>query len=308
MNGPLGAPPFAQSPCPPEPEGLHRPVMAREAVELLGVRPGGRYVDATLGTGGHALEILRASGPDGLVVGLDWDEEALRIARERLRPFGERVILRRANFADLPQVLEELGLGEVDGVLFDLGVSSLQLERPERGFSFQLEGPLDMRMDRRLPLRAADLVNRWPLARLERLLRELGGERWARRIARAIVRRRAVRPFESTRDLAETVRMAVPRCGHRLHPATRTFQALRIAVNDELGNLRRALEGLPRALRPGGRACVISFHSLEDRLVKQAFRAGELQAITPKPLRPSPEEVRRNPRARSARMRAAQRR
>jgi len=286
---------------------LHRPVMVREVLKLLGVRPGGLYVDATLGTGGHALEILRASAPDGLLVGLDWDEEALRVAQGRLASFGERVILRRENFAHLSKVLGELGITKVDGVLFDLGVSSLQLERPERGFSFQREGPLDMRMDRRRPLRAMDLVNCWPLNRLERLLREFGQERWTRRIVRAMDRRRATKPLSSTLELAELIRLVVPPSSCRIHPATRTFQALRMAVNEELDNLREALQALPQVLRSGGRACVISFHSLEDRLVKQAFRSVELEVLTPKPIRPSPEEVRSNPRARSARLRAAQR-
>jgi len=264
-------------------------------------------VDATVGAGGHAERLLEASGPSGRVVGIDRDPEALEVARHRLARFGGRLQLVHGNFAVLKMLLDKLGLREVDGVLFDLGVSSLQLQRPERGFSFQLPGPLDMRMDPGQEQTAADLVNRLSEVELADLLRRYGEESFARRIARSIVRRR---PLHTTTELVEAVQAVVPRSRwpRRLHVATRTFQALRIATNRELECLEQALGQLPEVLRPGGRAVVISFHSLEDRLVKRAFQSDpRLRALTRKPVRASAEEVRANPRARSARLRAAER-
>ncbi len=286
---------------------MHVPVLAGQVVEYLRPAPQGLYVDATVGGGGHAERILEAASPTGRLVGVDRDPHALEVARARLARFGDRVQLVRGNFADLPELLARLGIREVDGVLFDLGVSSLQLEQAERGFSFQLPGPLDMRMDPDQEQTAADVVNRLPEGALADILRRYGEEPFARRIARSIVRRR---PLRTTLDLVEAVQAAVPRSRwpRRLHVATRTFQALRIATNRELECLEKALEGLPALVRPGGRVVVISFHSLEDRLVKRAFHSDpRWRPLVRKPVRPRAEEVRQNPRARSARMRAAER-
>ncbi len=298
----------------------HLPVLYDRVLEFLAPQPGGRYIDATVGAGGHAWGILEASDPDGRLLALDADPAALAVARERLAPFGERVTLMHANFDRLAQVAEEHGFEKVDGILLDLGLSSLQLADAQRGFSFQLEGPLDMRFDPRTRRTAADLVNRLSEEELADLLKRYGEERYARRIARAIVRHR---PIRTTRELAELVARNVPHRG-RIHPATRTFMALRIAVNDELGALERALPQAVGLLRPGGRLAVISFHSLEDRIVKEFFRRESrdcicppelpacvcdhkavLELVTRKPVTPSAEEVARNPRSRSARMRVA---
>lgn len=298
----------------------HEPVLVREVVRWLEPRAGGLYVDATVGAGGHAAAIL-ACGPTIRVVGVDWDEDALAAAAVRLRAFGDRVRLERANFSQLLS----LGLEKADGVLFDLGVSSLQLEAAERGLSFSRDGPLDMRLDRRLKLRASDLLARADEAELARILREYGDEPQARRIAAAIVRARAVRPLERTLELARIVEQVVPRKrAGRIAPATRTFMALRMAVNNELENLQQGLEAALCLLNPGGRLAVISFHSGEDRIVKNFLRREatdclcppglpecrcghrrRLQVLTSKPVRPSAGEVERNPRARSARLRVA---
>lgn len=283
------------------------PVLADAVVEWLRPRAGGVYVDATVGSGGHAERVLEASSPSGRLVGVDRDPQALQAARERLARFGDRVELVRGNFAHLPQLLASLGIREVDGVLFDLGVSSLQLQQAERGFSFHLPGPLDMRMDPDQAQTAADLVNSLPEQALAEILWRYGQEPFARRIARCMVRRR---PLRTTTELVEAVKSAVPRSRwpRRLHVATRTFQALRIATNRELECLEKVLAALPTLVRPGGRAVVISFHSLEDRLVKQAFHLDlRWRPLVRTPVRPSPEEIRQNPRARSARLRAAER-
>ncbi len=246
-------------------------------------------------------------GPQGLLVGIDRDPYALEVASRRLAPFGERVKLLRGDFAALCALAQQAGAVPADGVLMDLGVSSMQLSQPERGFSFQEEGPLDMRMDPSQGETAADLVNRLPESQLADLLRRYGQEPFARRIARAIVRHR---PLRTTTELAELVCRAVPKRAwpRRVHVATRTFQALRIATNRELEALEQALRQVPEVLRPGGRVVVVAFHSLEDQLVKRAFRSDpRLRPLTRKPVRPSVEEVRRNPRARSARLRAAER-
>lgn len=297
----------------------HRPVMVEEVLDLLAVRPGGRYLDGTVGEGGHALALLRASAPDGRLLGLDLDPVALERARRRLAPFEGRVRLVRASYARMGEVARAEGFAPVDGVLLDLGLSSLQLEGEERGFSFHQDAPLDMRFDPDQPLTAADLVNRLPERELARLLREYGEEPRARAIARAVVRHRPVR---TARQLARIVEGAVGRRG-RLHPATRTFQALRIAVNRELEVLEEGLREAVDLLAPGGRLAVLSYHSLEDRIVKRFLRemargctcppdlprcrcgrGPVLRPLTRKPVRPRPEEVRENPRARSARLRA----
>ena len=305
----------------------HVPVMVKEVIQFLRPAPGQVFVDATLGSGGHAREILRLTSPSGVLIGIDWDEEAIEASRERLKDFGDRAILIRDNFIHLPDILKEHGIEGVDGLLFDLGVSALQLLSPDRGFSFQEEGPLDMRMDRRLIVTASEIVNRAPVRELERLIHKYGEERWARRIAEAIRERRERGEIETTVELAKTVTSAIPapfRTGD-IHPATRTFQAMRIAVNRELDNLEKGLGAAVGVLKKGGRLVVISFHSLEDGLVKRGLKAWErgcicpptqplctcgrvpeMRLLTKKPLTPSKEEVRQNPKARSAKLRAAE--
>lgn len=305
------------------PPAAHVPVLVDEVLTYLDPRPGAVIVDATVGEGGHAEAILRRIAPEGRLIGLDRDEDALARAEDRLRIFGRNVTLRQANFADLDETLDAVGVTAVDGILFDLGLSAHQLHDASRGFSFDRPGPLDMRVDRRQPTTAADLVNRLPERDLADLLLRYGEERAARRIAREIVARR---PLATTVDLVRAVEAAVRGRRSRIHPATRTFQALRIATNRELDALERALPQAIRRLRPGGRLCVIAFHSLEDRIVKgvltlhsrgcvcppevpqcQCGGTRLLRVLTKKPVVPSPEEVRRNPRARSARLRAAER-
>ncbi len=282
--------------------------MVEEALAHLVTRPDGLYVDATLGLGGHAEAILRRL-PGCRLIGVDKDSMALEIAQERLRPHMNRLTLIHSSYADLPQLLERQGAGPVTGVLADLGVSSLQLDAPERGFSFQQAGPLDMRMDPTRPLTAAEIVNHWSERELADLLRRCGEEPRAHKIARAIVRSRPVRDTAHLAAIVTGTRKAKGR--QKLHPATRTFLALRIAVNREEEELEQFLSRVPVIISPGGRAVVISFHSLEDRRVKHAFRreaaAGRLRILTKKVVRPSDEEVAANPRARSARLRAAER-
>jgi len=300
---------------------VHRPVMAAQVVAFLVTGPGD-YVDATVGLGGHAEQILEAAGPESRLLGLDLDPRALEVAARRLGRFGPRVRLVRANFADIAEVARREGFVPARGVLFDLGVGSHQLEDPAAGFSFQLSGPLDMRYDPDAPVTAADLVNRLPEAELAELIRRYGEEPRARRIARAIVQ---ARPITTTEELARVVARAVGTARGRIHPATRTFMALRIAVNRELENLARGLEGAVEILARGGRVVVISFHSLEDRLVKEFFRRESrdcscppgipvcvcghravLRELTRRPVTPDEAEISLNPRARSAKLRAAE--
>jgi 16S rRNA (cytosine1402-N4)-methyltransferase len=289
-------------------DGGHVPVLLAETLELLAVRPGGFFVDGTLGLAGHAAAILRAGAPGGRLLGLDRDGEALDRARKHLAPFGDRARLEQGDFREIP---ERLAGAEADGILLDLGVSSVQLDDAERGFSFQAEGPLDMRMDRSEGPTAASLLNRMGEKELADLIYEYGQEPASRRIARAIVRARDERPITTTTELADIVRRAAPRRGRPgHHPATRTFQALRIRTNRELDGLGEALERIAGCLRPGGRMVVIAFHSLEDRAAKAAFRALAVRGFRPltrKPVRPGEAEVRLNPRARSARLRGVAR-
>lgn len=311
----------------------HRPVMLREALELLAPRPSQRYLDATVGGGGHAREILRRSSPDGALLGLDWDDRAIDAAGRALARFGERAVLRRSEFTRAREVLEQVGWPGVDGVLLDLGLSSHHLDAPERGFGFLGDARLDMRMDRRSPVDAREIVNTLPVRDLEKVIRDFGEEPRARRIALAIDAQRRRGAIETTRTLAETVARALgapgrrrPGARPRTHPATRTFQAVRIAVNRELENLESFLGSAYELLRAGGRLVIISFHSLEDRLVKRAFRKWgrdclcpprtpgcvcgwdrKATALTRKPRVPTSEEVEVNPRARSARLRAVER-
>ncbi len=304
----------------------HAPVLLEECIEGLNIRPDGVYVDGTLGFGGHSLEIARRLDT-GRLIGIDRDEIALRAAGERLAPFGSRVTLVKSNFDRLGEILDDLGVDAADGMLFDLGVSSPQLDEASRGFSYMADAPLDMRMDRSGGITARDVVNAWPEEELRRILHTYGEERYAPRIAAAIVRRRQAGEIEGTLELAELIRSAMPAAARRekQHPAKRSFQAIRIAVNDELGSVERMLACAPDRLRKGGRLCVISFHSLEDRLVKQAIRSREDGCTCPKSLpvcvcgfrqtlktvggvvTASPEELDRNPRARSAKLRIAER-
>jgi 16S rRNA (cytosine1402-N4)-methyltransferase len=283
----------------------HQPVLVAQVLKALEPAPGQTIIDATVGAGGHARFLAERLGPTGRLVGLDRDPAMLTLARQRLK--GYPVTLVHANFDELPQLLGELGT--VDGLLADLGMSSDQVDAPERGFSFQHPGPLDMRMDPQQGEPASALLHRLSERDLADLFWKYGEERYSRRIARRIVETRRREPLQNTAQLADLVRRCVPRSRGRRHvidPATRVFQALRIAVNDELGALDRLLAVLPDIIKPGGRVAIISFHSLEDRRVKLAFRDRQRwQKLTPKPVQPDKDEVRVNPRARSAKLRAA---
>jgi 16S rRNA (cytosine1402-N4)-methyltransferase len=303
------------------PEPIHIPVLLAEILAALNPRPGGRYVDGTLGLGGHAAALLDASHPNGWLFGCDRDGAAVEATARRLAPYIGRFELRRGDFADLAEWLEP---GSVDGVLLDLGVSSPQLDEPGRGFSFMSDGPLLMRMDDRSPVTAAHLVNGLSEAALEKVFRDLGDEPQARRFARAIAQERRLRPFETTGQLARFIERLSPRHGKRTHPATRVFQALRMAVNDEIPSLRKGLAAACSILRPTGRLAVITFHSGEDRVVKEFGREqvrdysfeGDIDVpelrraktpmmrwMTRKAILPSEAEIERNPRARSAQLR-----
>ena len=300
--------------------------MPNETLTYLNPQPNGRYIDGTIGAGGHAEAIL-AAAPGCQLLGFDRDADALAIARQRLAPFGERARLVHTNYHNMITVLDEIGWDGVDGILLDVGLSSMQIDRPDRGFSFQSEGPLDMRMDRREPTTASTLLNHSSLDELTAIFRQYGEEPKARAIAKAIVARRERQLWETTDELAELIRRVVRHRGHGRCPAVpRIFQALRIAVNDELDNLRDTLHDAIDALNPHGRVVIISFHSLEDRIVKETFREAGLDCICPpampictcdvtpslktltrKPVRPSPQELATNPRANSAKMRAGER-
>ena len=290
------------------PAPRHQPVLLTEAMELLDVRPGGLYVDGTVGLGGHAAEVLRRSAPDGRLVAFDRDPEALSRSRARLAEFGDRVRFEHADFREIPP---RVAGAAPRGILLDLGVSSMQLDEPSRGFSFSSEGPLDMRMDQTEGFTAADLVNRLPERELANVIYRWGEEHASRRIAGAIVDARRRRPLTTTTELAEVVRRSAGRSRRPgLDPATKTFQAIRIHVNGELDGLAAALESLAGVLAPGGRLAVIAFHSLEDREVKHTLRAlatRGFRLLTKKPMGPSDDEVRRNPRSRSAKLRAIER-
>ena len=283
-------------------------------MEFLDPKENDVVVDGTLGLGGHAETILKRIGPRGRLIGIDRDERSLCMAKERLRPYLEQTHFVLGDFRDLDRILSDLGVTQVNGILLDFGISSFQLDDPQRGFSFQMEGPLDMRMDQSNPYSAFELVNSLPEEELAAILRDYGEERWHNRIARTIVRQRAMRPIATTGDLREVVLKAVPSRkgrGERIHPATRTFQAIRIAVNRELESIDIVLKKCVDLLAPGGRIAVIAFHSLEDRIVKQQFRAlaqeGKVRLVVKKPLRPGEKECQENPRARSARLRIAER-
>ncbi len=307
---------------------FHKPALLREAIASLSCKAGGVYVDGTVGGAGHAIGILEESAPDGLLIGIDADEDALQVAEKRLNPFSGRVTLARGNFADIGDILVGLNIYHVDGILLDLGVSSHQLDAGERGFSFSKEALLDMRMDFRQQTSAHTLVNTLPESSLAKIIREYGEETMAKRIARTIVAARKSKHIETTTELASIILSVIPNKlhGHRLHPATKTFQALRIAVNKELSSLQSALDEGIDLLRKGGRFSVISYHSLEDRIVKTSFRSYENPCICPhdipvcncqrqakakvvyrRPVTPSDAEISDNPRARSAKLRTAER-
>ena len=308
-------------------EFVHQSVLLRPAVEALAIRPDGIYLDGTLGGAGHSFEIA-ARLTTGRLIGLDRDEAALAAARERLKPYTDRVTLVHSNFAQLDQVLDRLEIPAVDGMLFDLGVSSPQLDDAERGFSYMHDAPLDMRMDRSGGLTAYEVVNTWPEAELKRILYTYGEERYAPRIAAAIGKRRAEKPIETTLELAEIIRGAMPpqALREKQHPAKRSFQAIRIAVNDELTAVEQMLSAAVDRLNPGGRLAVITFHSLEDRIVKSAFQAAaqgctcpkefpvcvcgktpKVRILTRHPIVADEAELAENPRARSAKLRVAER-
>jgi len=288
---------------------IHAPVLADEVLEYLSPAPGSIIVDCNLGMGGHSQRILEANAPDGRVIGFDWDKEAISLAKERLSAFGERLVCVADNFAAMPHRLREMGITEIDGLLLDLGLSSFQLDVSGRGFSFRDDQPLDMRMDARGGTTAAELVNRASEEDLADIFYHYGEERQARRIARFIVEARRKTRFETTSQLVGIVEKAVPARFRpkKIHVATKVFQALRIAVNRELDNLDEILCHGPQMLKNGAKMCVISFHSLEDRLVKRAFaNSDSLRILTRKPVMAGENELAANPRARSARLRAAQ--
>ena len=305
----------------------HKPVLLGECLEGLQIRPEGVYVDGTLGRAGHSLEIVKRL-TTGRLIGLDRDAAAIAAARERLAAYGDHVTLVQSNFSNLEQVLRALDIPLVDGMLFDLGVSSPQLDEAERGFSYMQDAPLDMRMDTSAPLTACEVVNAWSEEELRRILFDYGEERYAPRIARAIVRQREKRPIATTLELVECIKGAMPpqALREKQHPAKRTFQAIRIAVNGELDELPPMLAAAADGLRAGGRLAVLTFHSLEDRIIKQGMkelatgcvcppefpvcvcgRKPRMTLVSRKPITAAPEELERNPRARSAKLRLAER-
>jgi len=305
----------------------HTPVLLRESIDGLNIKSDGIYVDGTLGRAGHALEIVKKLG-SGRLVAIDWDEDAIEEAKALLSDYKDRTTFIHGNFRDIARILDEEGEERVDGMMFDLGVSSPQLDNADRGFSYMQNAHLDMRMDKSGPLTAFEVVNNWDEEQLRKVFYEYGQERYSRSIAREIVRKRAAAPIDTTCKLNDTIISAIPAAARRepQHPSKRCFQALRIAVNDELDSIKDMLAVAPSLLKNGGRLCVISFHSLEDRLVKRAFTAGAkgcvcskdipvcvcavtptLKLITRKPVTADNDEAQRNPRARSAKLRIAER-
>lgn len=307
-------------------EPKHISVLLEECIENLNIKPDGIYVDGTLGLGGHSEQILKRL-TTGRLIGIDRDESAIRRTGERLKAYSDKMTLVHGNFCDVAQILDELGIDAVDGMLFDLGVSSPQLDESERGFSYMNDAPLDMRMDNTSSLTAWNVVNDWDEAELVRILHDFGEERYARRIASRIAERRTAKPIETTLELVDIIRSAMPAAALRekQHPAKRSFQAIRIAVNDELGAVDQMMKTAPDKLKPHGRLCVISFHSLEDRIVKTGIAAREngctcpreapicvcgfkqtLKSVHRKPIVPGEDELNENPRARSAKLRVAE--
>ena len=305
-------------------EFKHKSVLLNETIDGLNIKPDGIYVDGTLGGGGHAYEVCKRLGEKGSIVGIDQDAAAIEAASARLKDFGEKVTIVRSNYCDMKSKLHELGIDKVDGIVLDLGVSSYQLDTAERGFSYREDAPLDMRMDTRQKMTARDIVNDYTEADLYRVIRDYGEDKFAKNIAKHIVQARAVKPVETTAELAEIIRASIPMKFQKKsgHPAKRTFQAIRIELNRELDVLRDSLDDMIDLLNPGGRLCIITFHSLEDRIVKSAFRKNENPCtcppdfpvcvcgkkskgsiITKKPILPSEEELEWNSRSKSAKLR-----
>ena len=305
-------------------EFKHKSVLLNETIDGLNIKPDGIYVDGTLGGGGHAYEVCRRLGEKGSIVGIDQDAAAIEAASARLKDFGEKVTIVRSNYCDMKSKLHELGIDKVDGIVLDLGVSSYQLDTAERGFSYREDAPLDMRMDTRQKMTARDIVNDYTEADLYRVIRDYGEDKFAKNIAKRIVQARAVKPVETTAELSEIIRASIPMKFQKKsgHPAKRTFQAIRIELNRELDVLRDSLDDMIDLLNPGGRLCIITFHSLEDRIVKSAFRKNENPCtcppdfpvcvcgkkskgsiITKKPILPSEEELEYNSRSKSAKLR-----
>ena len=305
-------------------EFKHKSVLLNETIDGLNIKPDGIYVDGTLGGGGHAYEVCRCLGEKGSIVGIDQDAAAIEAASARLKDFGEKVTIVRSNYCDMKSKLHELGINKVDGIVLDLGVSSYQLDTAERGFSYREDAPLDMRMDTRQKMTARDIVNDYTEADLYRVIRDYGEDKFAKNIAKHIVQARAVKPVETTAELSEIIRASIPMKFQKKsgHPAKRTFQAIRIELNRELDVLRDSLDDMIDLLNPGGRLCIITFHSLEDRIVKSAFRKNENPCtcppdfpvcvcgkkskgsiITKKPILPSEEELEYNSRSKSAKLR-----
>lgn len=305
-------------------EFKHKSVLLNETIDGLNIKPDGIYVDGTLGGGGHAYEVCRRLGEKGSIIGIDQDAAAIEAASARLKDFGEKVTIVRSNYCDMKSKLHELGIDKVDGILLDLGVSSYQLDTAERGFSYREDAPLDMRMDTRQKMTARDIVNDYTEADLYRVIRDYGEDKFAKNIAKHIVQARAVKPVETTAELSEIIRASIPMKFQKKsgHPAKRTFQAIRIELNRELDVLRDSLDDMIDLLNPGGRLCIITFHSLEDRIVKSAFRKNENPCtcppdfpvcvcgkkskgsiITKKPILPSEEELEYNSRSKSAKLR-----
>ena len=306
----------------------HKPVLLWETIEALQIKPDGIYVDGTCGGGGHALEVLKRLGPKGRYIGIDQDEEAIEAASGRLAPFSDRFFAVRSNYSRFPQIMEELKIDKVDGILLDLGVSSYQLDTPERGFSYMNDAPLDMRMDKRGERTAKDIVNGCSEGELYRIIRDFGEERFAKNIARHIVEARKKKEIETTGELSDIIKGSIPAKYRRMpgHPAKRTFQAIRIELNRELEVLEQSIDSMIEALKPGGRLCIITFHSLEDRIVKERFKKNENpctcppdfpvcvcgkvsrgKVITRKPIVPAPKEQEENPRSKSAKLRVFER-
>ena len=309
-------------------EFKHKSVLLNETIDGLNIKPDGIYVDGTLGGGGHAYEVCRRLGEKGSIVGIDQDAAAIEAASARLKDFGEKVTIVRSNYCDMKSKLHELGIDKVDGIVLDLGVSSYQLDTAERGFSYREDAPLDMRMDTRQKMTARDIVNDYTEADLYRVIRDYGEDKFAKNIAKHIVQARAGKPVETTAELSEIIRASIPMKFQKKsgHPAKRTFQAIRIELNRELDVLRDSLDDMIDLLNPGGRLCIITFHSLEDRIVKSAFRKNENpctcpkdfpvcvchkvskgKCVTRKPILPSEEELEMNSRSKSAKLRVFER-
>jgi len=289
---------------------MHIPVLLNEVIKLLDPKENENFIDATLGEGGHTLALLQKTSPAGKVLGIDLDPETLEIAHRKLHAFGERLVLANNNFKNLEEIIEDNKFKEISGIVFDLGMSSRDIDETGRGFSFLKDEPLLMNFGSDTMLTAEHIVNGWPESELEKIIRLYGEEKFSRQIARAIIARRIVKPIKTTFDLVEVIENATPNFYHhgRIHPATRTFQALRIAVNDELNSIQKGLEASLKILSSGAKIAVISFHSLEDRIVKNFFRDNKntLKILTKKPVAPAQVEVSNNPRARSGKLRVAQ--